>query len=140
MSTFSIDVRLLKTNAGRVLEAEHTTQKKESITSSTFQGIGLLYHMADAVILRQPNYAHVAIDFFNSRLCGLGGKLDIGDVLLSADSWKERMYCAWTVIDKKSRADALKLDYEEFQNYWPTLDFCAEDWSSEVEAWMDDPN
>jgi hypothetical protein len=63
MPTFSIDVRLLQTNAGLVLETEHTTEKKESIKRSIFQGIGLLYHMADAVALRQPNYAHVAIEF-----------------------------------------------------------------------------
>lgn len=55
MSTFSIDVRLLQTNVGRVLETEHTTEKKESITRSIFQGVGLLYHMVDAVALRQPN-------------------------------------------------------------------------------------
>lgn len=95
--------------------------------------------MADAVTLRQPNYAYVAIDFFNSRLYGLGGKLNIGDVLLSADSWKDRMYCAWIVIDKKSRAEALKLDYSEFQNYWPTLDLCAKDWEFQVEKWLNSP-
>jgi hypothetical protein len=140
MPTFSIDVRLLQTNAGRVLETEHTTEKKESITRSIFQGIGLLYHMADAIALRQPNYAHVGIEFFNSRLYGLGRKLDIGDVLLSADSWEERMYCAWIVIDKKSRAEALKLDYGKFENYWPTLDFCAKGWELHVEEWMNSPD
>jgi hypothetical protein len=50
------------------------------------------------------------------------------------------MYSAWIVIDKKPLAGALKLDYSKFQNYWPTLDFCAKDWSAEVEAWMNDPN
>lgn len=140
MSTFSIDTRLLQTHVGRVLEAEHTTEKKESIGRSTFQGIGLLYHMVDEIARRHPNYAHVGVEIFNSRLYGLEGRLDIGDVLLSADSWKVRMYSAWIVIDKKSRADALKLDYSKYQNYWPTLDFCAKDWSAEVEAWMNDPN
>ncbi|RON51775.1 hypothetical protein [Pseudomonas frederiksbergensis] len=140
MPTFSIDVRLLQTNAGLVLETEHTTEKKESITRSIFQCIGLLYHMVDAVTHRQPNYSHVAIEFFNSRLFGSGGKLDIGDVLLSADSWEERMYCAWIVVDKKSRAKALKLDYGEFQNYWPTLDFCEKDWERQVEEWMNSPD
>ncbi|AWM92344.1 hypothetical protein DJ564_16725 [Pseudomonas sp. 31-12] len=140
MPTFSIDVRLLQTHVGRVLEAEHTTEKKESIERSIFQGIGLLYHMVDEIARRQPNYARVGVDFFNTRFYGLGGRLDIGDVLLSADSWKVRMYSAWIVIDKKSRAEALKLDYSKFQNYWPTLDFCAKDWSAEVEAWMNDPN
>ncbi|WP_202368142.1 hypothetical protein [Pseudomonas sp. MWU318] len=140
MPTFSIDVRLLQTHVGRVLEAEHTTEKKESIERSIFQGIGLLYHMVDEIARRQPNYARVGVDFFNTRFYGLGGRLDIGDVLLSADSWKVRMYSAWIVIDKKSRAEALKLDYSKLQNYWPTLDFCAKDWSTEVEAWMNDPN
>jgi hypothetical protein len=140
MPTFSIDIRLLQTHIGRVLEAEHTTEKKESIERSVFQGIGLLYHLVDEIARRQPNYARVGVDFFNTRFYGLGGRLDIGDVLLSADSWKVRMYSAWIVIDKKSRAGALKLDYSKFQNYWPTLDFCAKDWSAEVEAWMNDLN
>lgn len=140
MPTFSIDIRLLQTHIGRVLEAEHTTEKKESIERSIFQGIGLLYHMVDEIARRQPNYARVGVDFFNTRFYGLGGRLNVGDVLLSADSWKVRMYSAWIVIDKKSRADALKLDYSKFQNYWPTLDFCATDWSAEVEAWMNDLN
>ena len=140
MPTFSVDVRLLETNAGRVLETEHPTEKKESIMRSIFQGIGLLYHMADEVAIRQPDYGYVAIEFFNSRLHGLGEKLDIGDVLLSADSWKERMYYAWIVIDKKSRTDALKLDYKEFQNYCPTLDFCAKDWEFLVEEWLNSPD
>ncbi|MFJ5282849.1 hypothetical protein ACIP66_03200 [Pseudomonas sp. NPDC088429] len=96
----------------------------------------MLYNFADAVALHQPNYAHVAVDFFNSRLYGLGGKLDIGDALLAAEDWKERMCCAWAVIDKKSRTEALKLDYRKFQNYWPTLDFCTPSWDFQVEEWM----
>lgn len=73
MPTFSIDVRLLQTHVGRVLEAEHTTEKKESIERSIFQGIGLLYHMVDEIARRQPNYARVGVDFFNTRFYGLGG-------------------------------------------------------------------
>lgn len=96
--------------------------------------------MVDEVVIRQPDYAYVAIEFFHSRLYKPEGKLDIGIVLLSADSWKERMYCACVLIDKKSRAEALKLDYGKFQNYWPTLDFCAKGWDLQVEEWMNSPD
>lgn len=37
MPTFSIDIRLLQTHVGRVLEAEHTTQKKSQSDDQFFK-------------------------------------------------------------------------------------------------------
>ncbi|MNL95730.1 hypothetical protein D3C81_55330 [compost metagenome] len=50
------------------------------------------------------------------------------------------MYCPWIVIDKKSRAEALKLDYGKLEDYWQTLDFCAKGWELQVEEGMNSPD
>ena len=65
MATFCVDVSVTQSNLGPVLEANHSTTQKDSVMLSIFQGIGLLYQIADEVADRQPRYSHVAIDFLN---------------------------------------------------------------------------
>lgn len=65
MTTFCVDVTVTQSKLGPVLEAKQSTTKKDSVMLSIFQGIGLLYKIADEVADRQPSYSHVAIDFLN---------------------------------------------------------------------------
>jgi hypothetical protein len=121
------------------LKAIHTPAKIETITLSFFQSIGLLYQMADHIVDRQPQCAPIAIHFFKSRLIELGFPSETSEILLGAHNWKTRMYFAWTMMNEVERKKATAFDYNEYQNYWPTLDFCRPDWASEVEIWMSSP-
>lgn len=41
---------------------------------------------------------------------------------------------------REDKKDALELDYEVVQNYWPTLEFQGDDWAREVSQWSLDPS
>lgn len=135
MTTFSVDVTVTQSKLGPVLEAKHSTTKKDSVMLSIFQGIGLLYQIADEVADRQPRYSHVAIDFFKSRLFKFGLDIDAAELLLSAPNWRTRMHFTWILASRGARAEALKLDYAVYQNYWPTLEFCEQGWPAKVKRW-----
>lgn len=42
------------------------------------------------------------------------------------------MIAAWNAVDEDARKAALSLDYQSFQNYWPSLDFCKPGWGAKV--------
>lgn len=133
MNTFSINVSVTPSLKGPVLKVAHVTQNKESADISIFQGVELLYQQIDELVDRQPQYSQVAIGFFKSRLRMFGYQEETGEILLSAHNWNTRMRFAWYLLSKYHQVIAIKLDY---QNYWPTLEFCDPGWSSVVEQWM----
>ena len=45
------------------------------------------------------------------------------------------MYFTWILASRGARAEALKLDYAVYQNYWPTLEFCEQGWPTKVKRW-----
>lgn len=46
------------------------------------------------------------------------------------------MYRAWSVLNAQNREDAVALDYEVYQNYWPNLDFCDGGYEAKMQRWI----
>jgi hypothetical protein len=45
------------------------------------------------------------------------------DQLLNARDWRRRFETAWQQLDNNERDEALYLDYDFWDNYWPGFDF-----------------
>ena len=54
---------------------------------------------------------------------------------LAQATWEDRMCATWLSIGQEDRAAAVSLNYETFQNFWPNLDFTAEDFTDRAKCW-----
>lgn len=136
MNTFSMNAIVTSTPNGSRLEVSHSPHKKESADVSAFQIIGLLYRMSDALVEQEPQLAQVVTEYFTSRLRLFGFLEESVQILLSADTWNLRMRCAWYILDNVHKTKAQELEYEIYQNYWPTDKFCKPEWQEKHERWI----
>ena len=63
-------------------------------------------------------------------MLNLGFSKTQSEALLNAKRWDARMALAWSHLTPAERKMAKKLDYAEYENYWPELDFLELDCSS----------
>ncbi|RJX74830.1 hypothetical protein [Pseudomonas sp. LS-2] len=113
--------------------------KQDSQGVSIFQAIGISYSILDRMIALDVGCANAAAELFVNTLLKDGWSWDTAHLLVQETDWKCRMYRAWHVINAENRADAVALNYEVYQNYWPNLDFCAYGFEADVACWINDP-
>lgn len=116
----------------------HTIEKKESRKLSRFQALGHLCGWADGLVGDDSNAGNTigVILSFGVEIDALGFDYYDPVHLLSAPNWKIRMYAAWCIIGSEERAVASNLEYDEFHNYWPSIEFCDPGWNDEVIHWV----
>lgn len=136
MNTFTMNAIVTTTSKGPRIEVSHYPHKKESADASAFQVIGLLYRISDELVEQQPQLSQVVTDYFTSRLRLFGFLEATVQILLGADTWSLRMRCAWYMLDNIHKTKAQELDYDIYQNYWPSDKFCKPEWQEQVEQWV----
>lgn len=117
------------------LEITHPIDKQESRKINKFQYIGFLLREADAVVAQNEYLAVSVMIQFGFDIDTLGYGTYAPMHILSAPNWKIRMYAAWCVIGSADRDAALKLNYDDTQNYWPNTDFLEPGWVDGVRHW-----
>lgn len=113
--------------------------KQDSQGVSIFQAMGISYSILDRMIALDAGCANAAAEYFVTTLMKDGWSCNTALLLVNEADWKSRMYRAWHVINAQNRADAIALDYEVYQNYWPNLDFCAHGFEADTACWIADP-
>lgn len=116
------------------LNVRNSIAKHESEELSKFQAIGLLYHMLDFITQLNQGLEYSALGVAREIFAGEGWSDEVMELLLAAESWESRMSAAWYAVDDQARKSALSLDYQSFQNYWPSLDFCQPEWRAKAKA------
>ncbi|EKT4503713.1 hypothetical protein QEM14_001327 [Pseudomonas putida] len=101
---------------------------------SKFQALGLLYHMIDSVTQLNAGLEHSAVVVAREIFGREGWEDEVIELLLGAQTWEDRMIAAWNAVDEDARKAALSLNYQSFQNYWPSLDFCQPGWDVAVKS------
>ncbi|GLO47116.1 hypothetical protein [Pseudomonas putida] len=119
---------------GDRLNVRHTIEKRDTEELSKFQALGLLYHMIDSVTQLDAGLEHSAVVVAREIFSREGWEAEVIELLLAAQNWEDRMIAAWNAVDEDARKAALSLDYQSFQNYWPSLDFCQPGWGVAVNS------
>lgn len=128
------EIKILIEIVGGSLNVRHSTEKHDSEELSKFQAIGLLYHMLDYIAQLNPGLEHSALGVAREIFGGEGWSDEVIELLLAAKSWESRMSAAWHAVDDEARKRALLLNYQFFQNYWPSLDFCQPEWRAKAKS------
>ncbi|BBH46728.1 hypothetical protein [Pseudomonas sp. KU43P] len=90
--------------------------------------------MLDYIAHLNPELEHSALGVAREIFGGEGWTDEVIGLLLAAESWESRMSAAWHAVDDQARKSALSLDYQSFQNYWPSLDFCQSEWRARAKS------
>jgi hypothetical protein len=130
MRTFQVSI-FLGIAPGLSFNTNHSTSKAESVGFSQFQRIGLLYHEFDLITARVPKNPFAAKAYFYSQLDAAGGDLSLAEALLGVTDWDSRMDLAWELLSRKERLKTRKIDYDVYENYWPSCDFLTRSWSAQ---------
>ena len=136
MSDLKISFNVTQSHEGYHLDTFHSIKKQESANHSAFQYIGLLYHGVDAANEYDSRFTPAVAESFSASILKLGFPECAPMHMLSTTNWKERMYIVWSFIYEKSHKAARELDYENFHNYWPNIEFCETGWDAEVQKWV----
>ncbi|WP_447782056.1 hypothetical protein [Pseudomonas plecoglossicida] len=128
------EIKIFIEVAGSRLDVRHSIEKHDSEELSKFQAIGLLYHMLDFITQLNQGLEYSALGVAREIFAGEGWSDEVIELLLAAESWESRMSAAWHAVDDQARKSALSLDYQSFQNYWPSLDFCQPEWRARAKA------
>ncbi|HDS1692673.1 MULTISPECIES: hypothetical protein [Pseudomonas] len=137
MSAPEFRIEMVPSAGGFEVIFEHVIQSVDSEDLSTFQALGLLYHMLDKVGQFGVGATQHAERAFKSILLKEGWGERVVNSLLLAVGWQNRMYLAWSAVGREGRDAARNLNYEIYQNYWPNLDFCHAGWDAEVSDWLE---
>lgn len=129
MQTFHVSI-FLGIAPGLAFKTTHSTSKTESAGLSLFQRIGLLYREFDLIDAKVPLNPFAAKAYFYSQLDAAGGDLSMGHSLLSATDWDSRMDLTWELLSRHERLKTRRIDYDVYENYWPSLDFLTRSWSA----------
>lgn len=119
---------------GGSLNVRHSIEKHDSEELSKFQAIGLLYRMLDYIGQLNLGLEYSALAVAREIFGGEGWADEVIELLLAAETWESRMSAAWHAVDDEARKTALSLDYQSFQNYWPSLDFYQPEWRARVKS------
>jgi hypothetical protein len=136
MSDLKISFSVTESHDGYLLNSTHSIKKQQSAIYCLFQYIGLLYHEFDAANEYDSNFTPAVTESFSACILKLGFPKCTPMHMLSTTDWKERMYIAWGFTNDEQKNTARELDYEEFHNYWPSLEFCEPGWDTEVNKWF----
>lgn len=136
MSDLKISFSVTESHDGYLLNSSHSIKKQQSAIHCVFQYIGLLYHELDAAHEYDSKFTPAMVERFSACILKLGFPKCMPTHLLSTTNWKERMYIVWGHINENQKNTARELDYEEFHNYWPSLEFCEPGWDAEVNKWF----
>lgn len=128
--------------------ADHAIEKNESRHLSKFQALGYLLYWADALTEDGSDVSSSvgAMFGFDAEVAAMGFEPYDPVHILTAPNWRTRMLAVWSVLGGAERAIAAQLDYSDVHNYWPSVDFCEQDWDEEVKHWAscltsyDDPS
>lgn len=126
------EIKIFIEVSGGRLNVRHSIEKYDSEELSKFQALGLLYHMLDSISQLNLGLEHAAVGVAREIFGGEGWADEVVELLLAAESWESRMSAAWHAVDDDARDAALSLDYQSFQNYWPSLDFCQPGWGDSM--------
>lgn len=99
---------------------------------STFQALGLIYHIADAFVRFDISLADKAAEFVSRQLSQDGWPEQVVDCFLAAPDWPSRMLTAFCLVGDEGRKKAVQLDYEAYINYWPSDAFMEPEWMSKA--------
>ncbi|WP_122581858.1 hypothetical protein [Pseudomonas viridiflava] len=119
-------------------EGHHFVYRLDRLESSKltfFQHLGFMYRWIDARIGLEPKCIEEVVGAFTTAILDCGWPDCIPSHLLEAGTWKTRMYTAWCLTNRTQQRVAIDLDYDEYHNYWPNLDFCAGGWDPEAIRW-----
>lgn len=118
-------------------EVASPIEKRESRLLSKFQSLGYLLSWVDDMAKDESDIGGsiTALFSFDAEVTALGFDRYDPVHILTAPSWKIRMYAAWCVLGGVERTIAAQLDYTEVHNYWPNADFCDPAWDEEVRQW-----
>lgn len=130
-------VEFSQSSNGPILNIKHRADKQRSEPFCTFQGLGIIYRIADALVRFDQSLLEKAVEFVRSQLSQGGWPEQTVDTFLAAPDWKSRMLTAWCLLDEEARQGALQLDYTVFVNYWPNHAFMQPDWEWEVKQWSE---
>ncbi|RMS98110.1 hypothetical protein [Pseudomonas coronafaciens] len=137
MSQANSSFRTVKSKKGDHEATSHVIHKGESRLLSKFQSLGNLLRWVDEMAKdgSDDGRSITALLSFDAEVAALGFDPYDPVHILTAPSWKIRMYAAWCVLGGAERAIAAQLNYTEVHNYWPNADFCDPAWDEEVRQW-----
>jgi len=110
--------------------------KEDSQPHSLFQIFGKAYLMLDALTAFRSDRPDIGKTYFLNALIRSGWDLELAQQMLVHIDWTDRIYSAWYLIGEEERALAANLDYNVYQNFWPSLDFCMPDFDAEAMDWL----
>ncbi|MBM0142017.1 hypothetical protein [Pseudomonas cannabina] len=139
MNSPTIKIFVIDPQLNEIPNIPQSCDKQDSQGVSIFQAMGISYSILDRMIALDAGCANAAAEYFVTTLMKDGWSWDTALLLVNEADWKSRMYRAWHVINAENRADAVALDYEVYQNYWPNLDFCAHGFEADTACWIADP-
>lgn len=139
MNSPTIKIFVIDPQLDEIPNIPQSCDKQDSQGVSIFQAMGISYSILDRMIAVDAGCANAAAEYFVTTLMKDGWSWDTALLLVNEADWKSRMYRAWHVINAENRADAVALDYEVYQNYWPNLNFCAHGFEADTACWIADP-
>jgi hypothetical protein len=137
VADFSVEI--VPAPNGAMFEFKRIASKQESQPVSAFQGVGLIYRIADAFIRFDPSLKTKADEFVSRQLSEGGWPDQIAECFLAAPDWPSRMLTAWCLLGEDERQKAVELDYECYINYWPSQAFMEAEWTAEARLWIEAP-
>ncbi|HEK1008409.1 TPA: hypothetical protein SMP92_001665 [Pseudomonas putida] len=137
MADFSVEI--VPAPNGPMFEFKCMPSKQEGQPVSAFQGVGLIYRIADAFIRFDPSLKTKADEFVSRQLSAGGWPEQIAECFLAAPDWPSRMLTAWCLLGEDERQKAVELDYECYINYWPSQAFMEAEWTAEARLWIEAP-
>lgn len=136
MSKPYVKIDSSKTGAVQSVSVKIHFDKEDSQSQSFFQIFGKAYLMLDALTAFRPDRPDIAQTYFVNALIQSGWDLDIVQSMLVHVDWTDRMFSAWYWIEEEERTNAAALDYDVYQNFWPSFDFCAPGFDAKALDWI----
>ncbi|MDC6378984.1 hypothetical protein BW687_002190 [Pseudomonas graminis] len=136
MSKPYVKIDSSKTGAVQSVSVKIHFDKEDSQSQSLFQIFGKAYLMLDALTAFRPDRPDIAQTYFLNALIQSGWDLDIVQSMLVQVDWTDRMCSAWYWLDETERTHAATLDYDVYQNFWPSFEFCAPGFDAEAMDWL----
>lgn len=99
------------------------SEESRSARICRFQTIGWILEIVDTVH-KKAGPMNILDDSYATDALIKYAKMDpdAAAELLAAPNWRERFEAAWEVLTDLEREDAVTLDYDYWDNYWPGFD------------------
>lgn len=123
-----------------LLDTYYKSDQGQDSFGNLFQALGMLLRWVDAVAEFDPALMPLATEYFTATVSRFDVAKCVPFHLLTAADWKARMMVAWISIEDEEQRLAIQMDYTQYVNYWPTIDFCEPAWQEEAQKWASDPS